>query len=312
MSPLKLSLLKPLACGTTVGLLLALLSACSPESLPQATLPSPSPAASASPQATKSQSTTDSPQPGGANSAAQPPTPASATPSNPKPQSQTEQAAPDSPIAIVKPTFWSKERMAGFSTDGSHFLYLESSRDTGAGIPKSKLQVVNVAANACKQEACITTRYSEADASLPTQAAEDSLLKRTWQVRQDLQLAPPVAGTELSIVARSRQPKGTEQVTVRLKNGDSVQLRLQQKRVVSTRYGGTADRDRAAMQLQVSWGERARSLDSLNNFRDDVLDYSIREVKLSPDGKRLAILLTATIPTFEGTLATTLVQGTEL
>lgn len=202
--------------------------------------------------------------------------------------------------------------MAGFSTDGRHFLYLESSRDTGAGIPRSRLQVVNVSANTCPQEACVATRYGEADADLPTNTAEDILLKQTWQVRQELKLTPPVAGDELPIVARSRQPNGTEQVTVGLKGGNSVQLRLQQKRVVSQRYGGTADRDRAAMQLQVNYQGQARSLDSLTNFREGILDYSIRSVKLSPDGKRLAILLTAATPTFEGTLATTLVQGIEL
>jgi predicted secreted protein len=202
--------------------------------------------------------------------------------------------------------------MAGFSTDGRHFLYLESSRDTGAGIPKSRLQVVNVAANACQPEACIATRYGESDANLPTQTAEESLLKQTWQVRQTLQLTPPVSGAELSIVARSRQPNGTELVTVRLKDGDSLQLQLQQKRIASIHHGGTAVRDRAAMQLQVSRGGQSRLIGSLNDFRDDVLDYSIRGVKLSPDGKRVAILLTATTPTFEGTLATTLVQGAEL
>jgi len=201
--------------------------------------------------------------------------------------------------------------MAGFSIDGRHFLYLESSRDVGAGIPKSKLQVVKVASNTCLESACLVTRYGEADAGLSLDKAEESLLKQTWQVRQDLKLTPVVPGAALPISARSRQPDGTERVTVRMGDRD-LQLRLQQKRIVSQRYGGKAERDQAAMQLEVSDGKQRKSLDSLNYFRQDVLDYSIREVKLSPDGKRLAILLTATAPTFEGTLATTLVQGLEL
>ncbi len=66
------------------------------------------------------------------------------------------------------------------------------------------------------------------------------------------------------------------------------------------------------MVLEVDVHGQRRSLDSLNDFRPWVLDYSIREVHLSPDGQHMAILITATRPTFEGTPGTTLVQGLKL
>jgi predicted secreted protein len=188
--------------------------------------------------------------------------------------------------------------MTGFSPDGNYFIYLESSQDTGAGIPKSVLQLVQLDANRCVEDACVETHYSEKEAGVKIAEAESELLKQTWKVRQDLNLTPPAAGIDLPIVSRSRAANGSETVTIRLNNRD-LQLQLQQK----------STQDKASMQLGVRYDGQQRSLDSLNNFRDNVLDYSIRQVKVSPDGKRVAVLITAVKPTFEGTLGTTVVQG---
>ncbi|XGV95496.1 MAG: DUF2259 domain-containing protein [Leptolyngbya sp. BL-A-14] len=227
--------------------------------------------------------------------------------SQPKPLSTSTPAKPQTPIAAAPakplplertPTFRATPRMTGFSPDGSYFIYLESSQDTGAGIPKSALQLVKLDSNRCVADACVETHYSEKEAGMKMSEAESELLKQTWKVRQDLNLTPPVAGIDIPIASRSRAADGSETVTIRLNNRD-LQLRLQQK----------STPDKASMQLGVTYDGQQRSLDSLNNFRDNVLDYSIRQVKLSPDGKRVAILITATKPTFEGTLGTTLVQG---
>lgn len=207
--------------------------------------------------------------------------------------------APAKPLPLQRtPTFRATPRMTGFSPDGSYFIYLESSQDTGAGIPKSALQLVKLDSNRCVADACLETHYSEKEAGMKLSEAESELLKQTWKVRQDLNLTPPVAGIDIPIASRSRAADGSETVTIRLNNRD-LQLHLQQK----------STQDKAAMQLGVTYDGQQRSLDSLNNFRDNVLDYSIRQVTLSPDGKRVAVLITATKPTFEGTLGTTLVQG---
>jgi predicted secreted protein len=199
--------------------------------------------------------------------------------------------------------------MAGFSSNGNYYLYLESSRDTGAGIPKSTLQVIDLSSSTCVENGCVETRYGESDADLNLAEVEQDLLRRTWRLRQELSLTPPSEGTALPILSRSRTPDGSETVTVRLPNSDQpLQLGLRQQRVA----GGTTDKERAAMQLEVIHNGQRRSLDSLDNYRDWVLEYSIREVRQAPDGKSIAILITATKPTFEGTLATTLVQGVEL
>lgn len=208
-------------------------------------------------------------------------------------------AQPSTRSSPRTPTFQATSRMAGFSPDSNYFIYLESSRDTGAGVPRSALQLVNVGSNRCVTNGCIETHYSEA-AGAKTTDAETALLQQTWKVRQDLNLTPPVIGTNLPILSRSRAADGSEIVTVQLTNANyPLQLHLHQKKTQA----------KAAMQLEVNYNGQQRSLDSLSNFRPNVLDYSIRQVTLSPDGKRVAVLITTTKPTFEGTLGTTLVQG---
>lgn len=319
-------LLKSLIHWASPAAVLLLLSACSQPSPPQsnsAAPPSPiaeqtepapvTPTERSRPAAEPDGTTHPAPSPG---TSTQAPASTAASKSAPKSASQSaagSQSAPTATVDTTNPTFRATQRLAGFSADGSHYLYLESSRDTGAGIPKSSIQVVDIAANTCADNGCLETRYGEADANRATTDAEQDLLKQTWKVRQALNLTPPTAGTELPIIARSRTADGTETVTVRLPNRNQpLQLRLKQTQIKSPISGGTAKQDKAAMQLEVTYDGQHQSLDSLSNFREWVLGYSIRAVKLSPDGKHIAVLLTATKPTFEGTLATTLVQGFEL
>jgi len=269
----------------------------SPIATPFESFPSPSPVPSATPPVSPLPET----EPVGQVPAIDP-APASEPAVKPavKPQAPIATQPAAKPRLAVIPTFQATPRMAGFSTDGNYFIYLESSRDTGAGIPKAALQLVNVASNRCVENGCIETRYGEEEAATEIAEAETALLKQTWKVRQDLNLTPPVAGTDLPILSRARAADGTETVTVKpTDTSPRLQLRLRQ----------TSAQDKAAMQLEVNYDGQQRSLDSLSNFRTNIMDYAIRKVTLSPDGKRVAVLITTTKPTFEGTLGTTLIQG---
>lgn len=313
------------------ALVLLLLSACSQATSPQSTVTDRgesatevtapvSPPASVSPGSpSEPTGSTAETSPGAVESPRPEAKPPSRQPGVPQPDagSAVTPAAPAiaQPHAAsdnLKPTFRTSERMAGFSADGDYFIYLESSRDTGAGIPKSTLQVVDLPSNNCLKNACLKTRYGESDSNLSLEVAENSLLGQTWSLRQDLQLTSPAAGKRLPVLSRSRTTDGTETMTVRLANNQPLQLRLQQKRILATDDGQEFTKDRAAMQIEVNYNGQRRSLGSLDQLRDYVLDYSIREVKLSPDGKSVVVLVTAMEPTFEGTLATTVVQGFEL
>ena len=271
--------------------------ALSPIATPSESFPTPSPLPSVTPPASPLPETESVGQ-----APAIDPAPASEPVSEPpvKPQAPIAPQPAAKPRLAVIPTFQATPRMAGFSTDGNYFIYLESSRDTGAGIPKAALQLVNVASNRCVENGCIETRYGEEEAATEIAEAETALLKQTWKVRQDLNLTPPVAGTDLPILSRARAADGTETVTVKpTDTSPRLQLRLRQ----------TSAQDKAAMQLEVNYDGQQRSLDSLSNFRTNIMDYAIRKVTLSPDGKRVAVLITTTKPTFEGTLGTTLIQG---
>ena len=217
-------------------------------------------------------------------------------------------------VAIAAP-FTSMPRLSGFSADGRHYIHLESSRDTGSGIPASRLQVVAMADNRCVAQSCLATRYAEAQASVSLAQTELDLLQKTWTLRQALQLAVPQAGQTVQVLSRSRTADGTEILTLKLAEREqSLELHLHQFHNPSRNprdvQKTTTQRHTFALEL-IHDGQR-QQVDIVDRFQAQGLDYSIREVKLSPRGDRLAVLLTATLPTFEGTLATTLVQGFEL
>lgn len=219
-----------------------------------------------------------------------------------------------SATAIVASEVWANvwrttQRTSGFSTDSTSYIYLESSRDTGAGIPKAQMQIVNVPSNSCVPNGCIATQYGESESQRTNKMAEDDLLSRTRNLRQRLRLVSPNAGTKLNIISRSKSGDESETVVVRLNSRQTLQIRLEQKQIKSASQGGAAEMDRAAMRLLITHNGRQRTLGSLNNFRNWVISYSLREVRLSANGRNAIVLLDMTQPTFEGVLQTTLVQS---
>ena len=206
--------------------------------------------------------------------------------------------------------FRTTQRLSGFSPDGSHYIHLESYRDTGPEIPLALMQIVDVRSNSCVEKGCIKTEYGKDSAQLPVKAAEDDLLKRTLYLRQTFKLTYLKTGIPLPIIARFKEEDGTETVFAPLNNqGSILQVRLQQKYVPSVVRGGSDNVDRAAMRLQVNANYRKLTLGSLDNFREAVLKYSIRELRLSPNKDGVVVLIDMTKTTFDGVLQTTLVQS---
>ncbi|MEG3975463.1 DUF2259 domain-containing protein [Microcoleus sp. herbarium8] len=209
----------------------------------------------------------------------------------------------------VAPEAWANtwraaHRMSGFSADSNYYLYLESSRDTGAGIPKAELQIIRVAANSCIKNGCIETKYGEPDSNKSTNMAENDLLKKSWNNRQTLKLTPPQAGTKLNIISRTPGANGSQTVAVKVNRSKLLQIRLEQRK-----KNASVGKESAAMRLVINHNGRQRVLGTLNNFQDWVLSYSIREVRLSPNGRSVVVLVDKTERTFEGVLKTTFVQG---
>lgn len=107
----------------------------------------------------------------------------------------------------------------------------------------------------------------------------------------------------------SNKPDKTESVEVRL-NNQPLQIRLEQKYIPSAFSArGFGDVERASMRLMINYNSRKLTLGNLNNYREAVKNYAIREVRLSPNGRNVVVLINETQPTYEGVLETTFVQS---
>jgi predicted secreted protein len=63
------------------------------------------------------------------------------------------------------------------------------------------------------------------------------------------------------------------------------------------------------MRLVINYNNRKLTIGDLNNYREAVQKYSIREVRLSPNERNVVVLIDMTQPTYEGVLQTTFVQS---
>ena len=206
--------------------------------------------------------------------------------------------------------FRTSKRLSGFSTDSRHYIYLESSRNSVTEVPTAQIQIVDVMTNSCVQDGCLKTEYDRSSSNLSNQAAENDLLKRTLPLRQALNLTQLKVGLQLPIISRSIKPDKSETVQYRLNNQKQpLQIRLQQKYLPPVSPGGYLGVERAAMRLVITYNYRQLTLGDLNNYREAVQKYSIRDVRLSPNRKNVVVLINMDQPTYEGLLQTTLVQS---
>lgn len=212
---------------------------------------------------------------------------------------------------VLATIFKASRRMSGFSIDSSHYIYLESSRNAVTEVPLAKIQIVNVATNSCERDGCIKTEYDRSSSNLSNQAAENSLLEKTLSLRQSVGLTRLKVGIQLPIITRKNQADRSETIQVRLpKQKEPMQIRLEQKYIPSILSPrGFSDIERASMRLIINNQSRKLTVGSLDNYREAVQKYSIREVRLSPNGKNVVVLLNMIQPTYEGLLQSTFVQS---
>lgn len=206
--------------------------------------------------------------------------------------------------------FKASRRLSGFSIDSRYYIYLESSRNSVTEVPSAHIQIIDVATNSCVRNGCLETEYDRSSSSVSNQSAENDLLRRTLPLRQTLKLSQLKVGIPLSIISRSTNSDGIETVRVRLTSQtEPLQIRLQQRYIPSLVSGGSSDVERAAMRLVINYNNRQLTIGDLNNYRDSVKKYSIREVRLSPNRRNVVVLIDQTQPTYEGVLQTTFVQS---
>lgn len=206
--------------------------------------------------------------------------------------------------------FKASRRLSGFSPDSRYYIYLETSRNPVTEVPTATLQIIDVAKNSCVSDGCLETEYDRSSSNLSNRAAEDELLGKTLPLRRELKLNQLKVGLPLPITARSISPARSETVQVRLENQKRpLQISLQQKYRSSVAPGGPVTTEQSSMRLLIDYNYRRLTLGDLNNYRDTVKKYSIREVRLSPNGRNIVVLIEQTQATYEGVLQTTLVQS---
>ncbi|NEN96644.1 MAG: DUF2259 domain-containing protein [Moorea sp. SIO3I7] len=210
-------------------------------------------------------------------------------------------------LALIVKT---NRRLSGFSVDSRNYIYLESARNHVTKVPTAKIQIVDVATNACVKKGCLETNYNYSDSNLTPKDAEDSLLRKTQRIRQSLGLNQLKVGLKLPIIERSIQPNGTETVKVLVdKEKDPLEIRLEQIYIPSVLSGGMSNIDRASMQLVINYNYRQLTLGKLNNYREAIRKYSIREVRLSPNRQHIVVLINLHQATYNADFQTTFVQS---
>ena len=218
---------------------------------------------------------------------------------------------------VLAAIYKTSHQLSGFSTDSRYYIYLESYRNAATDVPKAKLQIINLPRNACIENGCLETEYTdearETAPSLTTKSAENQLLKKTSVIRYNLKLNRPAPGRKLPVLSRKTNADGSETYTFILNDKkEKLEVLMQQKYIPSVAYGGNAEVDRAALRLEVTANYRKRTLSTLNNYRENAMKYTLREVRLAPDGRTVAIIMNMMQPNEQGALQTTLVQSSPL
>lgn len=206
--------------------------------------------------------------------------------------------------------FRANRRLSGFSPDSRHYVYLESFQNSVTEVPTAKIQIIDVKTNSCVRNGCIKTEYDESASNLSTKAAGDDLLKRTSQLRYDLELTLLKLGIRVPMIARKQNPDGSETYKFLINDPKKpLEIRLEQKYIPAVKPGGNFGTERASMRLVANYNYRQLTIGDLDNYRDAVQKYSIREVRLSPNRRNVVVLVDMRQPTYEGVVHTTLVQG---
>ncbi|MFW6296541.1 MAG: DUF2259 domain-containing protein [Halothece sp.] len=204
--------------------------------------------------------------------------------------------------------FKTSHKLSGFSTDSEHYIYVETAQDPVSDEPQGYLQIVDVANNSCVSNGCIDTDYLNASSSSSSEAANE-LLEETAYLRYQLKLNNPSPGRRLAAIAHKSDARGVDIYDFRLPNGEILTLRMLQRSIPSVVNGGDAPRDQAALGLDVTHNWRTRTLSSLNNYREGIIRYKLREVRLAPNGKNAVIIFNVIRPASMGAMQGTLVQS---
>lgn len=202
------------------------------------------------------------------------------------------------------------QHFSGFSGNSRHYLHLESYREPGTSLPQAQVQIINIAENGCVSNGCLESQNTLEELNQTQKSTAEALYQKVWVLRGSLGLNNLRAGTRLTITSRKVNPDNSETITFTIPGQKQpTQVILRQEYIPSTLRGGNSDVDRASMELEINSNYSRLTLGDLLNYRDTVIRYSIREVRLSPNYQNLVLLIDMNQQSVSGVVRKTLVQG---
>ncbi len=200
--------------------------------------------------------------------------------------------------------------MLGFSADSKSFILAESVTGDGSGIASAKIIIADVATNKCVRGGCQSASGSESYLKTEQKVLKE-VYKKTWRLRKRLKLTPPQTGY---LAKGPYFPYDETCKNARYSADDRrIYVSMQQKAVP----GPYEFHKKAAVQITVrAFGEMGNDvtkvLDSLNNYREYAQKYQLGRLYISPDNKRIALLVHVYYRGFEGPDIRTIVQTANL
>lgn len=168
-------------------------------------------------------------------------------------------------------------RGAGFSADGRYFVLA----DAIGGFPlqpEARIFVVEVASNDCVPGGCQSLE-GDWDSDADEIAVLSRLEASTAPLREGLGLVPPQDAQRFA-------PRSLGEDLVAYDIGDrTVEVLLRQDTV------GDIGEWKSSLELEIRAGETVRELDSLDDYREGIFGYRLRDLYLSSDGKSIAIVV---------------------
>ncbi len=184
--------------------------------------------------------------------------------------------------------YWNLD-MLGFSANSQFFILVESITedysDTVDGA-SARIMIMDVAKNKCLDGGCLSVHGTQDEGKSELPKTEEAQLRavysKTWRLRKKRKLTPPKIGytTEGPFFEENNC-----KTAYYLFQDQQIGVTLQQN-IVPYKYAR-----KASVQLEVSREDISKTIDSIENYRDNAQRYQLGRLFVSPNQKNMAILI---------------------
>ncbi len=184
--------------------------------------------------------------------------------------------------------YWNLD-MLGFSANSQSFILVESITEDytdTVDIASARIMIIDVATNECLHGGCLSVHDTQDDGKSELPKTEEDQLQavysKTWRLRKKRKLTPPKIGytTEGPFFDEDNC-----KTAYYLFQDQPIWVTLLQN-IVSYRHA-----PKASLQLEVNRENISKTIDSIENYRDNAQRYQLGRLFVSPNQKNMAILI---------------------